>query len=150
MPPLLAALFVGASFVSSLSANKSQAKIQAAGIKMQTEQARLQASEAAYQRTREFRKNISANLALSGLGVGGLSGFRGAFSESSSDYLGDIRALEQGAAFAGLQGESQKALTKATRFSQDASALFNAASLAQDLGLFKAKIPTKTLKGKLK
>lgn len=143
MPPLLAALFVGASFVSSLSANKSQAKIQAAGIKMQVEQARLQASEAAYQRTREFRKNMSANLALSGLGIGGLTGFRGVMSESSADYLADIRALEQGAQFASLQGTSQLAATKANRFAQDASALFSAASLAQDLGLFKPKLPKK-------
>lgn len=136
MDPVTAGLWVGASLFMSLSANKSQARIEAASAKMEQEQARLQIAEQAYERTKTFKQNISANLALSGMGKGGLSGFRGVASQSISDYFADSQALTMQDAFAKLGGNVRRASNKANSLARNVSSLESAASLAAKLGLF--------------
>jgi len=136
MDPVTAGLWVGASLFMSLSSNKSQARIESASVKMEQEQARLQIAEQAYERTKAFKQSISANLALSGMGKGGLSGFRGVASESLSSYLQDSQALTMQDAFARLGGNVRKASNKANSFARNISSLESAASLAAKLGLF--------------
>lgn len=136
MDPMTGALWVGASFVSSLMTNRSVAKTEQAQNRLNTEQSRLQAAETAYERTKNFRRNLSQNLALSGMGFGGVSGFRGITGQNTSDFLGDMAALGRQDTFAQLTGNANRALSKAKRFKNDVGAITNAASLASQLGLF--------------
>lgn len=140
MDPITAGLFVAASFASSLITSRNQRKIEDASMNVQVEQARLQTAEAAYERTKQFRQNISMNLALSGMGIGGVSGFRGAAAQSASAYFADAAALGRQDVFAQLTGTSNKALSKAKRFSSLASGVIDAAGLASQLGLFKSPV----------
>jgi hypothetical protein len=137
MDPLTAGLWVGASLLTSLSANRSQAKIEAAQVKMETENARLQAAEAAYERTKSFRQNMSANLALSGMGKGGVTGFRGIAAESISNYFQDIQSLTTQDLFAQVSGSVGRAINRSNKLKRDVSSLESAASLAEKLQLFK-------------
>jgi hypothetical protein len=139
MDAVTAGLFVAASFASGLYANKNQAKIEAANTNMQISQARLQTAEAAYERTKQFRENVSANLALSGLGVGGLSGFRNINAKNTTDYFADLAALGSQDMFTQALGYSKTAATKSKQFSSDINAGLDAFSLASDLGLFTGK-----------
>lgn len=136
MDPITAGLFVGASFLSSLFASKQQARAEAANIKLQTEQARLQASEAALERTKAFRQNMSQNLALSGMGFGSTTALATATAESFGALNADINAINRQSDFAVASGQAARAASRAGRFSRDIGALENAASLAQKLGLF--------------
>lgn len=139
MDPITAGLFVAASFTSSLISNKNQSKIENAQIKIQTEQARLQTAEAAYERTKQFRQNLSMNLAISGMGFGGVSGFRGIASQSISDYFSDTAALGRQDMFTELGAISNTAASKSNKFVNDVNAGTSAVSLASQLGLFKNK-----------
>lgn len=139
MDPVTAGLFVAASFASSIMANKNQAKIEGASINMQTEQARLQIAEQSYEKAKQLKQNLSANLALSGLGVGGVSGFRGIASQTISDYFADQAALGKQDLFAQLSGNVAKATSKSNKFVNNAQAGLNAAQLSQQLGLFQVK-----------
>lgn len=136
MDPITAGLLVGASFATTVFTNRQSAKIEASNIKLQVAQARLQSAEQAYERTKAFRKNLSANLALSGAGYGGQSGFRGIATESTSDYFADIGALTTGDLYAQASGQAAYASNKASLFSKDVVAGANAVSLASQLGLF--------------
>lgn len=140
MDPVTAGYFALASvkLVASLAGNKAQAKAETAQIKLQTEQARLQAAEQTYERTKMFRQNISQNLALSGIGIGGVSGFRGIAAESISDYFQDAKSLTNQDVFAQLSGNANKALSKSNNLLKNVSALESSASLADKLGLFKS------------
>ena len=144
MDPITAGLFVAASFATSLYTSKNQARIESANTNLQISQARLQTAEAAYERTKQFRENVSANLALSGLGVGGVSGFKGKNAQNTSDYFADIAALGTQDMFTEATGNVQRASTKSKQFSNDINAGLDAFSLATDLGLF----TTKKKKGK--
>ena len=144
MDPITAGLFVAASFATSLYTSKNQARIESANTNLQISQARLQTAEAAYERTQQFRENVSANLALSGLGVGGVSGFKGKNAQNTSDYFADIAALGTQDMFTEATGNVQRASTKSKQFSNDINAGLDAFSLATDLGLF----TTKKKKGK--
>tara|TARA_R110000868_G_scaffold62001_2_gene187860 strand:- start:23 stop:454 length:432 start_codon:yes stop_codon:yes gene_type:complete len=139
MDPLTAGLFVAASFATSAIANRNQAKVEQASIKLQTSQAQLQASEAALERTKSFKTNIAMNLALSGMGFGSTTSFASTLAENTSNLTSDLTAINTGAQFAGLTGEANKALSKSKRFGNDATAALNAAKLAKDLGLFESK-----------
>jgi hypothetical protein len=130
------ALWVAASFATSLISNKAEARIHEANTKMQVEQARLQAAEQAYERTKAFRKNLSTNLALSGMGYGGNKGFAGTASQSIADYLADSAALGRQDLFAQLSGQAAFAGIKANKFKKDVGATKTAAQLASELGLF--------------
>ena len=136
MDPVTAGLWVGASLFMSLSSNKSQARIESASAKMEQEQARLQIAEQTYERTKSLRQNVSANLALSGMGKGGLSGFRGVVSESLNSYLEDSKALTIQDTFSKHGGSVRKASNKANSLARNVSSLESAASLAAKLGLF--------------
>lgn len=136
MDPIMAALFVGASFTTSLATNKNTARIENTQNKINVEQARLQASEAAYERSKQFTQNISMNLALKGMGFGGVSGFRGVSSRSASEFAEDINSLNRHDVFSQITGEANRALTKAKRFKSNVGAAGTAASLASQLGLF--------------
>lgn len=143
MDPISAGFLVAASFASTVYANRQQAKIEGTANKLQTEQARLQIAEAAYERSKAFRKNISANLALAGAGYGGNTGFRGVATESISDYFADAQALQTQDLFAKVGGVAAASATKASNFSKDVVAGANAVSLASQLGLFSTKKPKK-------
>jgi hypothetical protein len=136
MDPITAGLFVGASFLSSLFANKQQARAEAANIKLQTEQARLQASEAALERTKAFRQNMSQNLALSGMGFGSTTALATAYAEGFGAYMSDIGALNKQAQFATAQGQAARAGSRAKKLGSDIGALESSVSLAMKLGLF--------------
>ena len=112
MDAITAGLFVAASFASSLYTSKNQARIESANTNLQVSQARLQTAEAAYERTKQFRENVSANLALSGLGIGGVSGFRGKNAQNTTDYFSDIAALGTQDVFTEASGQVQRASTK--------------------------------------
>lgn len=139
MDAITAGLFVAASFASNLYTSKSQAKIEESNLTAQLAQQRLQTAEATYERTKQFRQNMATNLALSGLGIGGVSGFRGVAAENISDYFSDVAALGNQDMFANLSAQSAKAQIKANRLSRDVSAITDAASLAGQLGIFTAK-----------
>ncbi len=136
MDAITAGLFVAASFASNLYTNRSKNKLEASALKMQLAQSKLQAGEAAYERTRSFRETMSSNLALSGLGVGGVSGFRGVAAQNISDYFADISAIETQDLFSSAAGGAQKASNKAKKFARNVSAGSDAATLASQLGLF--------------
>jgi hypothetical protein len=138
MDPMTGALLMAASFATSLISNRVQAKTQQAQIKAQTEQTRLQAAEATLERTKQYRKNLSTNLALSGVGVGGVSGFRGISSENTADYLADVGALGRQQQIAVITGSANRALSKANKLAGDVNAITNAAKMASELGLFAA------------
>lgn len=137
MDPITAGLFVAASFATSLNNARNSARIERSNIKLQTEQARLQTAEQAYERSKEFRQNLSYNLALSGMGKGGVSGFKGVAAESISDYFADVGALGRQDVFAQLSGQSALAGSKVKKRANVAQGAISAAQLASDLGLFK-------------
>lgn len=139
MDPVTAGYFVmaGISLTANLRGSKNQAKIEAANNKLQVEQARLQAAEQAYERTKSFRQNIATNLALSGIGKGGVSGFRNVASMSIADYFDDASALQRQDSFAQVSGQATKAAIKSNKLLRDVSSLESAASLASKLGIFK-------------
>jgi hypothetical protein len=136
MGPLAAGLFVGASFLTSVYANRQASKAEAASIRLQTEQARLQASEAALERTKAFRQNVSQNLALSGMGFGSTTALAVANAESLGAYAADINALKKQEQFVVASGESARAQNRAKKFSSDLGSLESSISLASKLGLF--------------
>src|SRR5215216_6162528 len=135
MDPITAGLFIGASVGASLYASKNQAKIEAASIKMQTEQAKLQSSEAALERTKAFRSNLSNQLALSGMGYGSTTALATAGNLSFGNYMQDINAINAGTKFAVAAGESAFATSKSNRFLRDVNTVVSAAGLASDLGV---------------
>lgn len=137
MDPVTTGIFIAASVGASLYASKNQAKIEAASIKMQTEQARLQASEAALGRTQAFRNNLSNQLALSGMGFGSNTALATASAQSFGNYMQDINAINTGAKFAMASGEAASASSKTNRFLRDVNTGINAVTMADDLGLFK-------------
>ncbi|CAB4240925.1 hypothetical protein UFOVP23_39 [uncultured Caudovirales phage] len=139
MDPITSGLLVAASFISSTRQAKSQAKLQGASIKMEVEQARLQAAEQAYHRTRAFSENLSTNLALSSVGVGGTTGFLSAYGQSSENFQGDINSINTAARFAIAQGNAGMSANKAQRFAKNVDATVTATQLADQLGLFKMK-----------
>jgi hypothetical protein len=139
MDPITMAAFAAASLFVSVRNNASQAKIEKANIKMQVEQTRLQASELAYERSKAFRKNVSEQLALSGLGVGGMMGFGNVYNESLRNYTQDVEAIQRKAQFAQLTGMANTSLSSAKKFNNDITSVVSAANLASDLGLFKQK-----------
>lgn len=141
MDPVTAGYFVlaGLSLTSNLSASKNQARIEEANTKMQVEQARLQAAEAAYERTKSFRANLSTNLALSGIGKGGLTGFRNVAASSAEDFLSDMQSLQRQDVFAQLSGQSSQAQIRSNKLLRDVSSLESTASLAKKLGIFTAR-----------
>lgn len=139
MGPIASALWVAASLGNSLLSNKNQTRVAEAQNRVQVEQARLQASEAAYERTKQFRQAVSMNLALAGMGVGGVSGIRGATAQNISDYFADSAAIGRQDVFAQLTGTSNQAGIKANKFSANVQAVGSAAQLATDLNLFKKK-----------
>lgn len=136
MGPVVAGLFVAASFATSLYANKQAAKAEEASIKLQTEQAKLQASEAALERTKSFRQNVSQNLALSGMGFGSTTALATAYAEGFGAYMSDIGALNKQAQFAIAQGQAARAGSRAKKLGSDIGALESSVSLAMKLGLF--------------
>jgi len=136
MDPVTVGLFLAATLYQS-GKNKSAAKVEQANIKLETEQARLQAAEQAYERTRAYKKDISMNVALSGMGFGGVHGFRGISSEAAADYFSDIQALGRQDTFAQLTGNANKSLSRSKRQAGDVNTIVNAATLASQLGLFK-------------
>jgi hypothetical protein len=146
MDPLTAGLFVAASFASNLYTSKQQAKIESSALTAQLAQQKLQIAEATYERTRQFRENMSNNLALSGMGVGGVSGFRGVAAQNISDYTQDIAALGNQALFSTVQAQASRGYSKASRLSRDVSSLTDAALLATQLGIFEGKGALKTKK----
>src|SRR5215208_779999 len=136
MDPLTAGLFVAASVGTSLYAGKNQSKIEAASIKMQTEQAKLQASEAALERTKSFRQNVSNQLALGGMGFGSTTAVAVAGAQGFGNYMADINAINTGIKFADAAGSAALATSKTNAFLNTVNAGFSAAALSQDLGLF--------------
>jgi len=144
MDPLTAGLFVAASVGTSLYAGKNQSKIEAASIKMQTEQAKLQASEAALERTKSYRQNLSNQLALSGMGFGSTTALATASAQGFGNYMADINAINTSAKFADAAGQSALATSKSNAFLNVVNTGMNAAMLSQDLGLFSA--PKKKVK----
>lgn len=138
MDPITAGLFVAASFATSLASNRNAAKVEEANGRLQVEQTRLQASEATYERTKQFKRNMSANLALAGTGVGGVSGFRSLSAENINDYFADTASLKNQDLFAQISGTVNRARAKSNRFANDVNAGLSAAQLASQLGLFKA------------
>jgi hypothetical protein len=136
MDPVTAGLFVGASLLSSLFANKQQSRAEAANIKLQTEQARLQASEAALERTKSFRQTMSQNLALSGMGFGSTTALATATAQSFGALEADLGAIRRQSDFAVASGHAAKAGARANKFGRDIASVENAASLAMKLGLF--------------
>ncbi len=143
MDPVTAGLFVAAGFAASLYTSKNQARVEAASINLEVEQARLQASERAYERTKAYREEVSANLALSGMGVGGIGGYKAVLSDSSGSLGADLKSIGTGASFAMAQGQAAYATSKSNRFRRDLDATMTAASLAGDLGLFSPKTTKK-------
>ena len=140
MDPITAGIFVAASLGTTLLANRSEAKAAGTANMLQTEQAQLQAAESAYERTKALRRNLSANLALSGAGYGGTSGFRGVAVESITDYFADISSLQFQGKFGNVAGASTAAQIKSSKFGKDVVAGANAAQLASQLGLFSSKV----------
>lgn len=139
MDPITAGLFVAASFATSAFANKNQSKIEGAALKTEIAQSKLQNAESAYERTKQFRKSISANLALSGAGYGGVSGFRGVAAEESEDYFADMASLKNSDLFSSAAATSGQAANRAKRFSRDLNAVGDSTQLASQLGLFTKK-----------
>lgn len=139
MDPLTAGLFVAASFASNLVSGRNQSRIEAASTNMQIAQSKLQSSEAAYERTKQFRQNLSSNLALSGLGIGGVSGFRATTAQNVTDYYGDIAAIGTQDLFNQASGNANRAANKARKFNRDINAFSDATTLAGQLGLFSSK-----------
>lgn len=139
MDAVTAGLFVAASFASNLITNRNQSKLETVNLKAQLAQAKLQSAEMAYERTKSFRQTLSANLALSGLGVGGVSGARGANAQNISDYFADISALQTQDLFNSISGKAQKASIKGRSFKRTLSAIGDATELANQLGLFAGK-----------
>jgi len=146
MDPLTVGLFV-ASAIGTAVSNRNQYRVEAASTRLQTEQARLQAAEQGYERTKAFRQNLSTNLALSGMGVGGVNGFRGVAAQSIGDYFGDMAAIGRQDMFAQITGEANSALNKSRNFANNISNLTSSAMLAKDLGLFNSKKPRQSSLG---
>jgi len=144
MDPLTAGLFVAASFAASVYTSKQQAKIEESNVQADLANKRLQTAEATYERTKQFRENMATNLALSGMGFGGVSGFRGIASQNISDYFADVAALGNQDLFSIASAQSSRAASKTNRISRDISSLTDAASLATKLGIFKGETTKKT------
>lgn len=138
MDPVTAGLFLAASFATSLYTSKAQAKIEASAIETDLANKRLQTAEATYERTRQFRENMATNLALSGKGIGGVSGFRGIAATNISDYFADVAALGTQDLFNRVSADTARAVSKTNRLARDVSALTDTASLAAQLGIFSA------------
>lgn len=139
MDIMTAALFVGANFAISAYTGKQQMRIETANIKLNLEQSRLQAAESAYELTKNYRKAESMNLALSGMGFGGTTGFAAASAENTASYLADSAALQRQGEFAAVQALSGKAVSKISNFARNTNAVMSSAVLAEKLGLFESK-----------
>lgn len=139
MDALTAGLFVAASFTSGLISNRSQYRLEAANINAQLSQAKLQSAESAYERTKQFRETMSSNLALSGIGIGGVGGLKGVNAQNISDYFADISAIGTQDLFNSITGQAQIAGAKGKRFRNNVSTAMDAATLASQLGLFGKK-----------
>lgn len=139
MDPITAGLFVAASFASSLVSNKNQATVAESQNKLQIEQSRLQTAEAAFERTKQFKQNLSLNLAYTGIGVGGVSGFKGVMAQNVQDFAADQASLGRQDLFAQLTGTANRALNRAKNFTNAASSVIDAATLSRQLGLFDKK-----------
>lgn len=136
---MTAALFVGANFAISAFTGKQQRRIETANINLNLEQSRLQAAESAYELSKNYRKNMSENLALSGMGFGGTSGFAATSAESTANFLADSAALQRQGEFAAVQAQSGLAVSKISNFARNANAVMSSAVLAEKLGLFDSK-----------
>jgi len=136
MDPVTAALFTAASFATSVMGNKSRAKAEQASIRLEVEQARLQAAETALERTKAYRQNVSMNLAMSGMGIGSQNAFAASEAEGFSNYMSDLNAIRQSENFMIMTGEAKKSMSKAKKFAGNMDAIKSAAGLASDLGLF--------------
>ena len=136
MNPLFAAAWVGVSLFTSLGANKNQAKLEQAQSMMQMEQQRLQVAEKAYERSKTFKQSTAMNLALSGMGFGGSTGFSATQGESFQNYIMDRNALANADKFSVMQHQFNVSASKVKKGANDVNSFLSAAGLAKDLGLF--------------
>lgn len=139
MDPITAALFVGANFALSAYTGRQQMRMETANINLNLEQSRLQAAESAFELTKNYRKAESMNLALSGMGFGGTTGFTATSAENMANYLADSAALQRQGEFASLQAQSGRAISKVSNFAKNAQTILSSAQLAKNLGLFEGK-----------
>lgn len=119
----ISAASTGASLISS----RGQQKVEMATIELEREQAKLAASEQAYQKSLDFRSALSSQLALASLrgGAGLMTQFG---SNAMANYLQDQKVLTNRARFIDISANMARATSKANRFTRDMSSIGQLAS----------------------
>lgn len=147
MDPVTAGLLVAANFAASVYSNRQKAKINRTQIDLEVEQAKLQAEERAYESTKQFREFISYNAALSAMGYGGATGFRGVSATATANVNKDLAALNRQQRYADISGMSARASNQTNLFAGNVKAGIDSVLLAKDLGLFNKDDKEKALTG---
>lgn len=136
MDPTTAALFAAASVATSVIKNKAIKKAQSSQIKVEAEMARLNAAESALARTQQYRESLAYNAALSGMGIGGETGFTQISNKSASVLEQDMKSIARKKKFIDVSEQAALAGAKTGAFVSNVSSAFAGVSMANDLGLF--------------
>jgi hypothetical protein len=127
--PITTGLIISAAASSvstglGMKANRQQQKIELAMLEAETESAKLQASEEAFESARSFRQALASQLAISSLrsGTGG-SLVRQFGAASISNMLRDQEVFGRRQKFIDIAASSSRAQIKSNRFSKDISGL---------------------------
>lgn len=113
-----------ASTGAGMAQSRAQQRLETATIKADTEMAKLQTQERAYQTSQNFRKALASQLALSSLrGATGTSLTRQFAAESISNMLADQKSFDRRQRFLDTAAGMQRSQAKANRFARDFSSV---------------------------
>lgn len=134
-----------------LNASRQQARLESAKIGFETESARLAASEAAYESTRNFRQAIGTQVALAGARGGpGSSNLLQFSTESYTNYLADQAVIERTRQAAGIAGGLERGQSNSNRRLRDIGLLAGLGrSIGGSINLNAAPAPGASLGGKI-
>ena len=140
---IIGGAFIAAGLAGSLASNRKAQKLENENTELEVANAKLQAAEAAYERTKQYRQNASMNLALSGMGVGSANSGGALAAESFQNYLADIQSINMAGRYAALGGKQKKKASSLNKYSRNFGAAEGAGEslvgLATKLNLFGAK-----------
>lgn len=109
----------GQMFLSS-----KQAKFEEQNIRLESAQAKLEATDQAFVQAKNFRQALASQLALASLrGAGGSSIVRQTSAESISNFLQDQRVLDKKKAFIDVAASQATMQSKLNKMSRNVSSL---------------------------
>lgn len=121
---LVSAATSAASAGLGIASSKKQSKLDQSQLKLQTEQARLAASDQALTQTRDFRQALASQLAISSLrGGSGGSLMRQFGATSMANFLDDQKSLQSKRRFIEASASSERSGILSRQLSRDINAV---------------------------